>query len=296
MFQLTFSFLTLIFGLVMSVTADTCCDSETTTIQYGNKFGWTFHLDNTGCNLLIELEDGASIKESFDTITCKDYDTVIINGRQLTKPFIVKDEDFAAVPLNTNVVYEHMPIVKIDVDDSSETIKSLNLVDTPEILFHPSLLDEADHITFDDIEISYDSDNRQFRIKRNGEAKVKTLGEPRAEALKDGKQDNLTWRMPSVSEVVLMTVIVIQLMVIIMTVMLLRSRTNVAKAVVRRESLLWTETSASLASHFSQYSTDSDGDCSADSVELLEMQKNDCEKSDDSGAISISIGDDDETQ
>lgn len=292
MSQLNISSLTFLFTLIIAtVSAETCCDRET-SVQYGKQFGWAFHQDKTGCNLLLELQDGASLKESLDQITCKDYDTVIINGRQLTKPFVVHEEDLAAAPLNTNVIYENMPAITIDVDETSEKIKSLNLVDTPELLFHPSLLDEADHITFDNIQISYDADERQFKIKRNGEAKVKPLGEPTAEALMTGNTENLTWRMPTVSEVVLMTVIVIQLMVIAMVVMMCQTRTNVAKAVIRRDSLLRTETIESFNSQYSRYSSGSD--CSADSVELLEMHKDTEDKSDDSGAVSISIGDDEE--
>lgn len=279
------------------VHGENCCDQKS-AVQYGHLFGWAFHQDKTGCNLLLELEDGASLKSSLEQIPCKDYDTVIVNGRQLTKRFVVKEEDLAAAPANTNVIYENMPPVMIDVNETGEKIKSLNIVDTPELNFHPSLLDEADYITFDNIQLSYDSNERQFRIKRQG---AKPLGDPKAEALSTSttRAETLSWRMPSISEVVLMTVIAIQLMVIIMVVAICQSRTSVAKEVVRRESIsirrssmMRTDSLESFSSR-SRYSSDSD-DGNADSVELLEIKRRDedVQKSDDSGAICISIEED----
>lgn len=272
---------------------ESCCDRDT-SVKYGNKFGWAFHQSSTGCNLELELEDGASLKAAMEQIICKNYDTIIINGRQLTKPFVIHDDDLEATPLNTNVIYENMPPVEIDTDATSEKIKSLNLVNTPEFKFHPSLLDEADSITFDDVKISYNGDERVFKISHIPTGKpvvVNPRGDPRAEALRTGS--TLTWRMPSVTEVVLMMVCAVELMAIVLLVLIVQSRTNVAKAVIRRESILRTETSTSLSSQCSRYSSDSQD--STDSTELLEIKHHE-DTSCDSDALSIVIEEDEDVE
>lgn len=253
-----------IFGLLAFIAAalaePNCCETQEAKGDF-----WSFKRQGQDCALNINLFDGLKLITALDYIGCNSFNTLIINGQHMTKPFVASDEDMAAIPEQTNVVYENIQSVHIEKDETGTNLKSLNLVGSEDFKFHPSLLDEADFIEFDGVKLSYNSDERVFQMTQT-DPKVFA---PRAESLiANGQGSSANNYQPSDFEILLMTICGIQLLVISMIVVIVCS----SKAAKRRESMLpRNQTSSSLTS--SNFSTYASSQYSSTNSEIHEAQK-----------------------
>lgn len=244
------SYKTIIFGLLTVVAngwAQSCCDTEESKGEFWSWNKASSAKEGDNCALSIRMFDGLKLNTALDYIGCKDFNTLIIDGRHMTEPFVASELDMDAIPEHTNVIYENIQSAQIEKEETGNNLKTLNLVGSEDFKFHPSLLDEAEYIEFDGVKLQYNSDERLFKLTQSEHRSA-----PRVEALIQPNGTTLGTYTPTNVEMLLMLICGVQLIVIIMILVVsIVSKTNATK----ESSLSRIGTASSFGSEYSGYSS-----------------------------------------